>query len=252
MPRNLGGASSIASSDKEVHKKMTDFTSQNSYKFTTACYDQSGKQLFASDISPKSIKVNLSETAGLTLSIRGKSFNGSVFVVNEISLVPIIERLLETIWNFKVADSRSQQYLEQSEYKRYRSNVTRTEEIDENDDIFEEFVTKVPKDRSSVQTAQILSDSEQLENDIRNLTDALQTITTMHSVVQDKLNEFLEVEKLHKKKRSKIINQTIPSPEERYAKFFRTVLSSRMEGAKQDDLIEEMIEVMKRFSNNRD
>lgn len=211
------------------------------FKLNTSCYDQNGDQLFTSDVSPASFKISLHDTEGFTVSMRGKSQDGSQFVCQEISLKPVIEHLTAAITNFEVPKVQKDRLLEQSEYKRYRSRVVRAEHPVDDEDIFEEFVTKEPLDRSSVQRASVQTDITQLDIDVQNLTEAWQAFITMQSVLKVKVSELLKEQEMLKKKVSNVERQNSSSTEQRYARFFRAVLSAEIEPGKQDELLEKIL-----------
>lgn len=211
------------------------------HNFKISFYENSGKQLFSEIIPPDAIKVELPKTNGLTISVRGSNSENTGFVFQEISLNHILAKLTDEILNFQSSQNREEQTLTQAEYQRFRSNISHNEETEE-DFAHHEAISRDPQNQADLRRRQILADAQLLEDDIRNVSIASQTIQELDRVLKVKLQELIDMQDINVKKHSNLLAPKMPTAEERYANIFRNMLRDRNNSLNIDNIFEKMKE----------
>lgn len=199
-------------------------------KIRTTTYDASGKEVFSEALDSDTAKVEFSGLEELQVSIKGHNEAKTQYTVLKIPLLPILEGLGGQIDAHKPPAARIEEISAKYEMSRLVAKNFRSDIEDNDVEVWVEESSLEPSDRSNIGRYSIIDTYDQLINAATSLRSVIVASDELREAFAKKLSECeAELAILERRALPKVHSEA-PTYEERYAKFFRSVLELKGSG----------------------
>ena len=199
-------------------------------KIRSTTYNSCGEKVSSATIECGKAKIDIDTLDEFCISIKGYDDESDYFTVLNIPFLTIIDGLISKICMDKLPTPPRNQIAARLELRRLNITDVRKELEGFDQDNYVKSTSLTPMDSKTLRILTILAQNDDWVRAISNLKIIKSAVEDLQVTCDRKLNDFEEQLKAFEKSKLPETESQDPKYEQRYARFFRSVLKPKDEG----------------------